>query len=269
MACLRNNLQYFLLFSSALQVPVTAMNSYIREHLDAAKGLINENPKDDLLKGVAWPEHFPLTEHELRRQDESEDGKFYSQPRFVTHIDDRAIDAIKKYYASSFRPGAAVLDICSSWISHFPEDFAPNRAVGLGLNAEELAANKQLTEWKQHDLNQNPVLPFGDNEFDFVVNVVSVDYLIHPKEIFKEIYRVLKPGGLAIMSFSNRFFPTKAISIWFDIRPVERCQVVSWYYKFSGFTDIVARDITNGPSRDTDPMHVVQGQKPIAASTEL
>jgi ubiquinone/menaquinone biosynthesis C-methylase UbiE len=42
-----------------------------------------------------------------------------------------------------------------------------------------------------------------------VTNAVSVDYLNNPLEVFKEMNRVLKPGGRAIMSFSNRCFPTK------------------------------------------------------------
>lgn len=64
------------------------------------------------------------------------------------------------------------------------------------------------------DLNKDPVLPFDDASFDVVTNVVSVDYLTKPLEVFKEINRVLRPGGKAIMSFSNRCFPTKAINIW-------------------------------------------------------
>ena len=38
---------------------------------------------------------------------------------------------------------------------------------------------------------------------------VSVDYLTRPIEVFKEMHRCLKPGGMAVMSFSNRCFPTK------------------------------------------------------------
>ena len=33
------------------------------------------------------------------------------------------------------------------------------------------------------DLNKNPKLPYGDSEFDFVTNVVSVDYLVKPQEV--------------------------------------------------------------------------------------
>ena len=43
--------------------------------------------------------------------------------------------------------------------------------------------------------------------------MVSVDYLIRPLEIFKEVNRVLRPGGKFILSQSNRCFPTKAIAM--------------------------------------------------------
>ena len=49
-------------------------------------------------------------------------------------------------------------------------------------------------------------MPFEDNTFDVVTNAVSVDYLTRPLEMMKEVNRVLKPGGLAVMSFSNRCF---------------------------------------------------------------
>lgn len=55
----------------------------------------------------------------------------------------------------------------------------------------------------------DPKLPYEDNSFDVITNAVSVDYLAKPMEVFKEMHRVLKPGGQAIMSFSNRCFPTK------------------------------------------------------------
>jgi ubiquinone/menaquinone biosynthesis C-methylase UbiE len=79
----------------------------------------------------------------------------------------------------------------------------------MGMNEEELQRNPVLTEFVVKDLNVDPKLPYGDDSFDVITNVVSVDYLTRPLEIFQEMHRVLKPGGLAIMSFSNRCFPTK------------------------------------------------------------
>lgn len=215
-------------------------------------------PKEDLLRGLPWPSAWPLRPEHLQRMDESDDQEFYRQARLVAHIDDEAIGALRGYYAVHFHAGAAVLDLCSSWISHFPAvRFA--RAVGIGMNADELARNEQLTEWTVKDLNKDPTLNFEDQTFDFVVNAVSVDYLVHPLEIFKETLRVLKPGGLAIMGFSNRFFATKAIKLWLEIGELQRCQVVSWYFHFAGFRGIRAKDIT--PKGGRDPMYVVEAVK--------
>ncbi|KAK9141912.1 hypothetical protein Syun_011312 [Stephania yunnanensis] len=155
------------------------------------------------LKNVEWPEQFPFKEEDFQRFDESADSIFYEAPRFVTHIDDPAIAALTKYYAKVFPPsnslGVSILDMCSSWVSHFPAGYKQERIVGMGMNEEELKRNPVLTEYVVQDLNVNPKLPFEDNSFDVITNVVSVDYLTKPLDVFKEMSRILKPGGLAIM----------------------------------------------------------------------
>ena len=62
-----------------------------------------------------WP-----TETDLKREDENDDALFYTEPRFVTHIDDTTIEQVSKLYTRLLDPGARVLDIMSSWISHLP-----------------------------------------------------------------------------------------------------------------------------------------------------
>ncbi|MBA2345478.1 MAG: methyltransferase type 11, partial [Rubrobacter sp.] len=58
-----------------------------------------------------------LPEESFRRADESPDEEFYRAPRFVTHIDDRAIATVTQLYREHFPEGGAVLDLMSSWIS--------------------------------------------------------------------------------------------------------------------------------------------------------
>lgn len=129
------------------------------------------------------------------------------------------------------------------------------------MNEAELKANGQLTRYYVTDLNQNPSLSMlQENEFDTITNAVSVDYLNKPLKVFAEMYRVLKPGGTAIMSFSNRCFPTKVINIWLRTDDTEHVQIVANYFHFSGFSDIKAYDIS--PGRNSDPMYVVLGKKP-------
>ncbi|CAJ1440194.1 unnamed protein product, partial [Effrenium voratum] len=220
------------------------------------------------LKDPQWPEKWPYTAADFRRQDESEDTGFYSQPRFVTHIDRDAIESIRSFYALQFAQAPqgeySVLDICSSWISHYPEGLKAKRVAITGMVEKELEANKQATEHTAADLNKKPKLPYEDNSFDFVTNVVSVDYLTKPREVFQEMHRVLKPGGVAIMSFSNRCFFTKAISMWVaDMSDGPgHCRIVGNYFHFNpegGWKDITSLDISKSPQ--SNPMWVVTAVK--------
>lgn len=230
---------------------------------------LTDRPASNALKNPSWPTAWPYKPENFRRQDESTDNNFYSEPRFVTHIDDGYISAIKSFYDLQFSQAPqgeySVLDICSSWISHYPEKLKAKRVAVTGMNVPELKANKQATEYKAKDLNVEPELPYGDKEFDFVTNVVSVDYLNKPREIFNEMHRVLKPGGVAIMSFSNRCFASKAIAMWvanMNDGP-GHCQIVGNYFHFSpegGWKDISSVDISPNPGR-SDPVWVVTAVK--------
>ncbi|MGB3136650.1 MAG: class I SAM-dependent methyltransferase, partial [Nodosilinea sp.] len=141
--------------------------------------------------------------------DESSDTFFYDAPRFVTHVDDGFIQQLTKLYRERLAPNSRVLDMMSSWVSHLPEDVTFEQVEGHGMNGEELARNPRLNRYFVQNLNENPALPLADQSFDAVLNTVSVQYLQQPEAVFSEIYRVLKPGGIAIVSFSNRMFYQK------------------------------------------------------------
>jgi SAM-dependent methyltransferase len=85
-----------------------------------------------------------------------------------------------------------------------------------------------------HDLNNNPHLPFPDNYFDVVLNTVSVDYMIQPFQVFSEVGRILKPGGLFLVIFSNRMFPQKAVKVWRESSEDERIMLVEDLFKLAG-----------------------------------
>jgi len=194
----------------------------------------------DVLASPKWPKEFPLEAEDFKRQDESTDTRFYDAPRFCFHVDDAAVAALTEYYTTAFRAwdSPAILDICASHVSHFPSDVADyaGRRVALGMNEEELRENRQVNEYYVKDLNADPRLPFEDNSFDIVTNVVSIDYLNKPLEICSEVARVLKPGGAAMFSLSNRCFPTKAVGIWLSTNDLEHVYIVGSYFHYaSGF----------------------------------
>ena len=234
--------------------------NHIAHRLNAAKPLSTFEPSDFAFPTGEWP----YTDADMGRLDNTEDTFFYDTPRFVTHIDDRAIESLTEFYRDEIRETylnkkkpVDIIDICSSWVSHLPEDdtISYGRVAGVGMNDEELSANAQLTEYLVKDLNKAPDLSeYEDNSFDILCNVVSVDYLTKPLPIFQETYRVLRPGGKALISFSNRCFPTKAVAMWLQADDIDRLTIVGSYFHYaSTWKSIEALDIklpnVQGPKR--------------------
>ena len=170
----------------------------------------------------------------FHRSDEANDEFFYTVPRLVNHIDVTAAKQIEELYASLITDNAKVLDLMSSIHSHLPQDLKIHSLTGLGLNQEELEQNPRLDEQVVHNLNARPILPFSDECFDTVICSLAIEYLNKPANIFKEVARVLKPGGNFILTFSNRWFPTKAIHLWMNLHEFERMGLVSEYFINSG-----------------------------------
>lgn len=185
-----------------------------------------------------------LRPEQRTKLDDSDDRDFYAFPRFVTHVDEGFIDQLTQLYRSRLQPNTRILDLMSSHVSHLPEEIKFAHVEGHGMNQEELARNPQLNHYFIQDLNQNPKLPLPDQDFDAVLNCVSVQYMQYPDAVFSEIYRILKPGGIVIISFSNRMFFQKAIAIWRDGTESSRVELVKRYFQsIPGFSppEVISR----------------------------
>lgn len=190
------------------------------------------------------------------RDDESPDARFYDVPRKVVHIDEGAIAALGRLYADVLPAGGRLLDLMSSWRSHLPADVGAREVVGLGLNADEMTDNPRLTRAVVHDMNREPVLPFGDGEFDGAMCAVSIQYVTHPVRLFRELRRVLKPGGPFVVSFSNRCFPTKAVAVWLGTTDRQHLMLVRSYFEAAGgWQDVKEED--RSPDGNGDPLYAV------------
>lgn len=201
--------------------------------------------------------------------DASNDLLFYDAPRFVTHVDEGFIAQLTALYGDRLSPHSRVFDMMSSWVSHLPSDLAFDHVEGHGMNAEELARNKRLDHYFVQNLNENPQLPLEDSSFDAVLNTVSVQYLQQPELVFAEVRRILKPGGIAIFSFSNRMFYQKAIAAWRDGSEAERVDLVKQYFtQTPGFSEPEVQSKTGGASAvfqlfglpGGDPFYAVMAQ---------
>jgi SAM-dependent methyltransferase len=175
-----------------------------------------------------------LDQSQRAKLDETSDDFFYDAPRFVTHVDDGFIGQLRELYQQRLQPEALPL----AWVE------------GHGMNEAELARNPRLSHYFLQNLNENQTLPLADQSFDAVLNTVSVQYLQQPEKVFAELYRVLKPGGIVIVSFSNRMFYQKAIAAWRDNSESGRVELVKRYFRsVAGFgtPEVIAKVSTVPP----------------------
>lgn len=216
---------------------------------------------------------FALNEKEtFDRQDNSEDKAFYHQPRLTSHIDDRChINLIQKYSQLIIKKGAKVLDLMSSYQSHIPE-FYDLEIIGLGMNIDELKANRQLKDFLLQDINENPKLPFNNESFDYVLCDLSIEYLIRPMEVLQEVHRILSKDGLLCISFSNRYFPQKVIKTWQELHDFEKLgYVIELLRQSDNFKELKTFTYRNfrrpnhdkyfGKSHISDPLYLVAAKK--------
>ncbi|KAK6798817.1 hypothetical protein RDI58_006520 [Solanum bulbocastanum] len=185
------------------------------------------------------------------------DREFYAYPRFVTHVDDRFISNLTNLYRKCLKPEFEILDLMSSWVSHLPQEVKYKKVVGHGLNAQELARNPKLDYFFVKDLNEDEKLEFENCSFDAVLCTVSVQYLQQPEKVFAEVFRILRPGGVFILSFSNRLFYDKAISAWRDSTGYGRVQLVVQYFQcIKGFTEpeVIRKLPSNDDQENKSPL---------------
>ncbi|KAF5790748.1 putative methyltransferase type 11, S-adenosyl-L-methionine-dependent methyltransferase [Helianthus annuus] len=202
-----------------------------------------------------------LTKEGKTKLNISPDRDFYAYPRFVTHVDNTFIHTLTNLYRNRLRPEFEILDLMSSWVSHLPKEVNYNKVVGHGLNAQELAKNSRLDYFVVKDLNQDQNFEFDDASFDAVLCTVSVQYLQEPEKVFAEVFRLLRPGGVFIVSFSNRMFYEKAVGAWREGTGYGRVQLVVQYFQcVDGFTEPeVVRKLGDGKTGDGSVFGWVKG----------
>lgn len=200
------------------------------------------------------PEHFG-------RVDETDDVNFYREPRLVIHIADSASDALKTYYGLTLPRSGRILDLMSSYASHLPAEHQFARVSGLGMNRVELEANSQLSEFSLQDINKTPALPYEDASFDAAMINVSIQYLTDPVSVLRDVARVLSPGGMLHITFSNRLFPEKAVAVWRSTDSQGHANLISLYLKLTEVFDAAEFLDLSSAKGSMDPIYVVRAKR--------
>jgi len=213
-----------------------------------------------------------LSENERYKLDGSDDALFYSDPRFVQHLDEAFRDRLTRLYRERIPSCAVVLDLMSSWVSHLPDEQRYEQVIGHGLNAQELQANPRLDRHWVQNLNTNQTLPLEDGSVDTTLIVAGWQYLQQPEAVAAELLRITRPKGQVICAFSNRMFFTKAPQIWTDGDDGDHLRYVAEVLMAQGWSkpELIAEETHRpGPlgwiGGKGDPFFAVIAGKPLSS----
>jgi ubiquinone/menaquinone biosynthesis C-methylase UbiE len=128
--------------------------------------------------------------------------RFHAHPSpFVRLVESRRVARIFALLAPG--PGDRVLEVgCGA--GHLLERLPAGRAVGLDL-AESLLARAARRLGHRAALAQGDAgaLPFATGAFDRVYCSEVLEHIVDPAAAVREIGRVLRPGGVAVLSVPN------------------------------------------------------------------
>ena len=178
-----------------------------------------------------------LSNYQRQKLDESNDEEFYSDPKFVYHLDSNFRNYLSTLYRNEINENSIVLDLMSSWDSYLPLKKKYKKVKGHGLNKEELKKNKILNSYWIQNFNVNQVIPLKNGSVDYCLMVAAWQYLQYPEKLTKEIVRILNSEGKFLVSFSNRAFWHKSPNIWTTSTEEERLKYVRKVLISNGFKE--------------------------------
>ena len=176
-----------------------------------------------------------LNNYQRKKLDESNDEEFYSDPKFVYHLDSNFRQYLSNVYKKEISNHSTVLDLMSSWDSYLPEEKIYKKVIGHGLNKQELEKNRIFDTYWIQNFNFNQEIPLGDESIDYCLMVAAWQYLQYPENLTREIARILSRQGKIIIAFSNRAFWHKAPNIWTTSTEEERVKYVRKVLISNGF----------------------------------
>ena len=178
-----------------------------------------------------------LNNYQRKKIDETNDEEFYSNPKFVYHLDANFRKYLSSIYENEIANFSSVLDLMSSWDSYLPEKKKFKKVIGHGLNKQELEKNKILDSYWIQNFNLNQKIPLDNGSIDYCLMVAAWQYLQYPENLTREIVRILSNQGKLIVSFSNRAFWHKAPNIWTNSSEEERVKYVRKVLITNGFNE--------------------------------
>ena len=202
--------------------------------------------------------------HSFTAASAESDTLFYSRRPAGPMLDQGALTAITALYRTLLPEDGDILDLMAGPDSHLPPDMEFDSVIGIGVNAQALDSNPRLTDRVVEDINETPDLPLADESMDAVLLCDVAPYLRQPVAVFREIARVLQPGGLIILTFGDRFIPQKATALWQALDEGDRRRMLSVLLQRAGFGPVDNGNVAPAPEDLFwhDAVHAMTARRP-------
>ncbi len=125
------------------------------------------------------------------------------------------------------------------------------RAVGVDFSSVAIAAARLATPEADFVVGDAERLPFEDRSFDLVMNIGSLEHYQNPEQSVREMARVLRTGGKAVVLVPNTFAIQHVLYAWRHGRIFDDGQPLQRYGTYADWRGILQQ---NG-------LHVVQTVK--------
>jgi len=84
---------------------------------------------------------------------------------------------------------------------------------GIDLAEPMIRQARQLCDSEPFGVGDIEHIPFPDNTFDVVVSLGVMEYLESDEQALREVWRVLKPGGRAVIAIPNGSYPLRRLDV--------------------------------------------------------
>jgi ubiquinone/menaquinone biosynthesis C-methylase UbiE len=122
--------------------------------------------------------------------------------------------------------GRVILDVGGGARCAFANECAGSHIIAVDISASELQKNQDVADRKVADVTQR--IPVPDNSADIVSSRYVLEHLKGADRFAIEAFRVLKPGGVFITLFPNKYAPFSVIN---RILPVSVARRIAYALK--------------------------------------